>query len=111
MIGHGERAWAHSIQPLDDRNRPLPKVGPLLTMFRNCVGRILGGQPVGHATKDISEKYATLSAHLLGLIGPDASGTPPTDQRLVNAWIERNDAQNYIVLGDPAVRLRVADLK
>ena len=111
VIGHVERAWAHSIQPLDDRNRPLPKVGPLLTMFRNCVGRILGGQPVGHATKDISEKYATLSAYLLGLIGPDASGTSPTDQRLVNAWIERNDAQNYVVLGDPAVRLRVDLMK
>jgi hypothetical protein len=22
-------------------------------------------------------------------------------------WVERNDSQNYILLGDPAVRLRV----
>jgi hypothetical protein len=107
VIGHVERAWAHSIQPLDDQFRPLPRVGPLLTMFRNCVGRILRGDPVGHATKDISEKYANLSADLLSLIGPDSSGTPATDAKLVNTWIERNDAQNYVLLGDPAVRLRL----
>jgi hypothetical protein len=28
------------------------------------------------------------------------------DRALVNAWIERNDAQNYVLLGDPAVRVR-----
>lgn len=105
VIGHVERAWAHSIQPLDEHFRPLAQVGPLLTMFRNCVGRILGGEPVGHATKDISEKYANTSAELLDLIGPDSSGAPANDKKLVNTWIERNDAQNYIVLGDPAVRL------
>ena len=29
-----------------------------------------------------------------------------SDDELVNAWIERNDAQNYVLLGDPAVRIR-----
>jgi hypothetical protein len=31
------------------------------------------------------------------------------DRDLVTAWIQRNDAQNYVLLGDPAVRIR-ADL-
>jgi hypothetical protein len=105
VIGHVERAWAHSIQPLDDRLMPLPGVGPQLTMYRNCVGRILSGNPVGHATKDISEKYASLSAELLSLIGPGAGSTASDDEKLVNTWTERNDVQNYILLGDPAVRL------
>jgi hypothetical protein len=30
----------------------------------------------------------------------------PTDRDLVTFWLERNDAQNYVVLGDPAVRIR-----
>jgi hypothetical protein len=30
----------------------------------------------------------------------------PTDRDLVACWLERNDAQNYILLGDPAVRIR-----
>jgi hypothetical protein len=110
VIGHIERAWAHAIQPLDDEFRPLARVGPLLTMFRNCVGRILGGEPVGHATKDISEKYAILSADLLGLIGPDGSGAA-TDERLVNAWIERNDAQNYVVLNVRGRSYRLQELE
>jgi hypothetical protein len=105
VIGHVERAWAHSIQPLDDRLMPLPSVGPQLTMYRNCIGRILSGNPVGHATKDISEKYANLSAELLGLIGSGPGGTASDDEKLVNIWTERNDVQNYILLGDPAVRL------
>ena len=29
---------------------------------------------------------------------------------LASAWIERNDAEGYLVLGDPAVALRVNDM-
>ena len=57
MIGHVERAWDCSIQP--------PGIGPQLVPFRNCIGRILLGQPVGHSTRDFSEKYAVLSGDLL----------------------------------------------
>ncbi len=41
--------------------------------------------------------------------GPGARSAADAD--LIPTWIERNDAQNYVVLGDPAVRLRVDDLK
>lgn len=46
MIGHIERAWGYSIRP--------PSVGPQLVPFRNLIGRILGGEPAGHATKDFT---------------------------------------------------------
>ena len=29
-----------------------------------------------------------------------------SDRDLVTSWLERNDAQNYVLLGDPAVRIR-----
>jgi hypothetical protein len=111
VIGHIERAWAYSLRPLDDDFKPLADVGPQLAPFRNCVGRILKGEPVGHATKDISEKYAILSTDLLNLKDETRPGGAVSDDRLVWTWVERNDAQNYIVLGDPAVRLRTDDLK
>jgi hypothetical protein len=28
------------------------------------------------------------------------------DRDLVSRWLERNDAQNFVLLGDPAVRIR-----
>ena len=99
MIGHVERAWGYSIRP--------PGIGPQLVPFRNCIGRILMGQPVGHSTRDFSEKYAVLSGDLLQKLDQTQGGASPSDEGLASTWIERNDAQNYIVLGDPAVRLAV----
>ena len=99
VFGHVERAWGYSIQP--------PGLGPQLVPFRNLLGRVLGGEPVGHATKDFSEKYAALSAELLDQLDASRPGEPPDDEDLAFTWIERNDAQNYVILGDPAVRLGV----
>jgi hypothetical protein len=99
VIGHVDRAWGYSIRP--------PGIGPQLVPFRNCIGRILSGQPVGHSTRDFSEKYAVLSGHLLQMLDRTQGGAPPADAELATSWIERNDAQNYILLGDPAVRLAV----
>ena len=47
---------------------------------------------------------------LLECLAPDTRGPRLTDAQLVGAWMERTDAQNYVVLGDPAVRLRLDDL-
>jgi hypothetical protein len=103
VIGHVERAWGYSIRP--------PGIGTQLVPFRNCIGRILMGQPVGHSTRDISEKYAVLSGDLLQKLDQSQGGAKTPDEELAMTWIERNDAQNYIVLGDPAVRLAVDKLQ
>jgi hypothetical protein len=109
VLGHVERAWGYSIRPLDANFQPVANVGPQLSPFRNCVGRILKGEPVGHATKDISDKYAILAAELLGKLDRGVGEPLPGDAELAWTWVERNDARNYVLLGDPAARLR-ADL-
>jgi hypothetical protein len=111
VIGHIERAWGYSIRPLDQNFQAVPNVRPQLAPFRNCLGRILAGEPVGHATKDISDKYALFAAELLTKLDPGNPGPPPSDADLAWTWVERNDARNYILLGDPAVRVRVDLLK
>ena len=102
VLGHVERAWGYSIRP--------PGVGAQIQPFRNLIGRILSGEPVGHATKDLSDKYATLSSELLAKLDETQPDRRPSDMELAWLWIERNDAQNYIVLGDPAVRSRACEL-
>jgi hypothetical protein len=104
VIGHVERAWSYSIKPKG--------VGPQLQPFSNLIGRVLSGERVGNAPLDFHQRYATYSVSLLRLLDPSLPAAQlPTDPQLVQAWIERNDAQNYVVLGDPAVQLRTDLLK
>jgi hypothetical protein len=102
-IGHVERAWGYSIAG--------PQGGRQLQPFQNAIGRILVGQPVGYAVKDFNERYAALSTNLSSLLEEIGFGAQVTDDELFRTWIERNDAQNYAVVGDPAVRLRVEDME
>ena len=105
VIAHVDRAWGYSIQE--------PKTtGSQIEPFRNTLDFILKGAPVGHAvTQQFGGRFAALSAILLNAVAPTL---PPemrlSDRDLVTYWIERNDAQNYVVLGDPAVRIREAVL-
>ena len=100
LIGHVDRAWGYSIVP--------PGASAQLRPFRNAIDRILTGVPVGSATKDFSERYAALSADLSGMLEELSFGAEFPDNDLAARWVERNDAQNYAVVGDPAVRLRPA---
>ena len=99
VIGHVERAWGYSIYHAD--------AGPQLLPFQNAIGRILIGNPVGYSIKDFNERYAALSTNLANLLEEISFGARVSDNQLAQLWIDRNDAQNYVVLGDPAARLRV----
>jgi hypothetical protein len=98
VVGHVERAWGYSIKP--------PGAGTQIGPFRDFLTRVLGGEPVGHATKSFSERYAVLSTELLSYLDDSAAVTRPGASELASCWSERNDAQNYVLLGDPAARLR-----
>lgn len=100
MIGHVDRAWSFSFHS--------SQVGAQVQPFENALARLLDGVPVGHAVKDFRELYAVCSTQVSHLLRHTAWGIdiPPQDQeKLVHAWIQRNDAQNYVVLGDPAARM------
>ncbi len=105
VIGHVDRAWSFSIQP--------PKMsGSQIGPFYNGLCFLLTGCPVGHAvTQQFAQRFLTLSATLLSATSPTTPASlRPSDRDLVTLWLERNDAQNYVVLGDPAVRIRADKL-
>jgi hypothetical protein len=102
VIAHVDRAWGFSIQAPN-------MTGSQIMPFRSSLGSIMKGDPVGHAIKDqFGGHFAALSAALLSSLAP---GAPKMDDGdLVTYWLERNDAQNYVTLGDPAARIRVDKL-
>jgi len=96
VFGHVDRAWGYSIR----RAGAVPQIGP----FHEGILRVLAGAPLGDALGSFSVRYAALSASLLGSL--DRGVTPPSDRELAQRWIERNDAQGYVLLGDPGARVR-----
>ena len=105
VIGHVDRAWSFSIQPV---NTPTAHIDT----FRTCLFFVLQGCPVGHAVAlPFGQRFTVLSTLLLSAISPTTPDfARPNDSDLVNYWLERNDAQNYVLLGDPAVRIRKEQL-
>ena len=99
VIGHVERAWGYSFV-FGGQAQLVP--------FQNAIGRILTGSTVGFAMKDFNERYAALSANLADILEDIGHGRVVPDADLARLWTERNDAQNYILLGDPAVTSRRA---
>ncbi len=96
VIAHIDKAWGYSFRRGDV---------PQLQGFSDVIARLMAGDRVGQATDEFNKRWAVLSSELLNEL--DKSGGKPVNPQLLgNLWIGRDDARNYIVIGDPAVRLR-----
>jgi hypothetical protein len=101
-LGHVERAWAYSFLN--------PKGQSQADCFRDVIAGILKGDRIGKATDHFNLRWTVLSADLLDCLDIKKHGGSVTENELSCRWVARNDARNYVVLGDPAVRLRVSDM-
>ena len=101
FVGHVEMAWGYSFMA-DQPNGLTP-----LEAFRRGLHRILAGDPIAHALRDQYDRGVHLSSSLLEQIAFQHRKAPVSPATLVRMWIERNDARAYVLIGDPAARLRV----
>jgi hypothetical protein len=96
VIGHVDRAWGWSFT--------WPRAGTQIETFRATVEGIMAGQPVGCAVEYFNERYATISSELTNELQKRRRGKM-NDTVVTGLWTANNDARNYTILGDPAVRL------
>lgn len=97
FIGHVSRAWDFSFLGTRGSKQHLGS-------FREPIGELLRGQPVGHATDYLNERWTRLTVLLdRQLADKEKYGK----ERPIATWKARNDCRGYAILGDPAARLRV----
>jgi hypothetical protein len=101
-IAHVERAWAYSFQS--------EKGGGQIQGFREVLARLLNGDRVGQATDTFNMRWAALSTRLAELQVDLQHGADVPLKLLGQVWVARDDARNFLILGDPAVQLRVKDM-
>jgi hypothetical protein len=102
VLAHVERAWAYSFQG--------QRGGSQIQGFRDVISRLLNGQRIGQATDMFNLRWAAIATELSDMQADLARGSDVSLRRLGNLWVSRDDARNFIVLGDPAVRLRVENM-
>ena len=79
---------------------------PQAQLLRTPLELLAKGRRVGLAADPLNLQWSTLAAQLGMALGGNAPGEPaPRGPLIANLFIARDDARNYIVLGDPAVKL------
>ena len=106
VVGHVERVWSLSyLGPEQPSRLGEARRDEHLAIFESMLDRLLHGYPVGAAMDYFGARYAALSTELTAAF--DAF-TEPDDFQLAELWTANHDARGYVIIGDPAVRLRVA---
>lgn len=79
--------------------------------FRSAVERVMSVRPTGYALERMNQKYAAASTILTLRYDEEKRNergwTSKDADDLLDTWLSRGDAQNFMVLGDPAARLRI----
>jgi hypothetical protein len=98
VVAHVERTWSCSFQ--------WPDAGPLIEAFESVLQSLLDGNPIGMALETFNQRYAEISTDLNKEIEDSNRGKDPDEELISFLWTANNDARSFVILGDPAVRLK-----
>lgn len=96
IVGHVDRAWSYSFRD--------PLLGSQVGAFEDLMARLAKGERLGWAMKSLNMRFAELAAAMVHLQEEAPFMTPSERDQIKSVRIALNDARNYSVLGDPAVR-------
>jgi hypothetical protein len=99
IVGHVDRAFSYSFE--------WGRAGYQLDVYQSILTQLLAGIPIGAAMEVMNQFYASIAV----LLGNEREfrrrGKVTDDATWTGLWAANNDARNFVVLGDPAVRLKV----
>jgi hypothetical protein len=101
VVGWLDRLWGSS----SDWQGP----GQQASLYATGMKRALEGYPIGLALEEFNERYAEFAMHLRTQLGFIQFGGSPDRTELARLWAYGSDMRNFILLGDPAVRLPVVE--
>lgn len=101
-IGHIDRAFSCSF-------RWDGAMSPQLTCFESTMTKLMDGLPAGAALEHFNMRYAELASELAARIDANRKAARQGDEeQMTGLWLANNDARNFVLLGDPAVRLNLS---
>jgi hypothetical protein len=102
VIAHVDRAFSFTVRNLEGT--------PQTQTIRTPLELLMKGKRVGLAADSLNLQWSSLAAELGAALGRRAD--PDFDpESFASLYIARDDARNYVVLGDPAVYLRVKEME
>jgi hypothetical protein len=97
VVGHVDRAWSFSFA--------WPRVGEQIDVFDSSLSEVMRGAPIGYAIEFFNDRYAALTTELESEKENVRFGMIASPLGLSGLWTAKNDARNYVIIGDPASRL------
>jgi hypothetical protein len=82
--------------------------GASTAVFQDVLGKLAKGGRIGEAMDDFSLRHAELSVGLTVTLDNEQRSKLEVREDLAWRWLQNNDARNYFVTGDPAVKLPLA---
>jgi hypothetical protein len=109
VIAHVDMAYPYAFQNVSGT--------PQMQALRTPLELLMRGKRTGLAADSLSILWSSLSSQVGLALGTNTApssavtAAPNPSRVIAQLTIARDDARNYIVLGDPATQLRIRDLK
>ena len=101
FVSHVDRAWQTSFTWFG--------AGSQVKDFQEMIQRLMAGRRLGYAFEVMTRRYGGLSTlfavELLRRLQSGENSSPDATKILINYWISALDARNFVICGDPAVKL------
>jgi hypothetical protein len=94
VVGHVDQAWLHSFLWEDVSHTAL---------FESVMIELMNSVPVGRAMRYFGERSADLASDVLTR---KEGENVASEEEYTSIWTSYRDSRSYLILGDPAVRLR-----